>query len=107
MRVGDLRTNGMGKGVCHRAVQEGADESACTQRIDVACGPHVAHASIRGEDRILGGDLVEHVGGILGVNGFDPVHLARIGANGRLHDLGVLLELSLEECVGATFLNMR
>ena len=41
------------------------------------------------------------------MNGFDPVRLARIGANGCLHDLGMLLELSLEKSVGAAFLNVR
>ena len=53
VREGHLRTDCMRKRVGHRTVQERADEAAGAKRIDVACGPHIAHTRVSRKDRIL------------------------------------------------------
>ena len=101
IRVGDLGAQGHRQGIRHRAVQERTDDAARAERIDVAGGPHVAHARIRGENRVLRGRLVEEMSGVLGVDRTHLLHVARVGAHGSVHDLRVLLDLGLQEGIRA------
>ena len=98
-RVRGLGAQGHRQGIGHRPVQERADETAGTQRIDVSSGPHIAHTGVGGEDRILVGHLVEDVGDVLGVDRLHLLDVARVGADRGLHDLGVALDRLLEELV--------
>ena len=81
-------------------MQQRTDEAARAEGIDVAGGPHVAHACVSGENRVLCGRLVEEVGSVLGVDRTHLLDVARVGADGSVHDLRVLLDLGLQEGVG-------
>ena len=50
---GHLCTDCVRKRIGHRTVQERADETTGAKRIDVACGPHIAHTRVSREDRVL------------------------------------------------------
>ena len=97
IRVGDLSAQCHRQGVRHRPVQQRTDEATRAERIDVAGGPHVAHARVCSENRVLRGRLVEEVCGVLGVDRTHLLHVARVGAHGSVHDLRMLLDLGLQE----------
>ncbi len=95
--VRELGADGLRQRVGHRAVQHRADEAAAARRLDVARGPHVAHARVGGDDRVVREGLVEQRRGVLGVDGGVLLHLAGVGAHRLVHELLVLLERLVEE----------
>jgi hypothetical protein len=60
-----LRTYGVRKGICHRAMIEGPDQAPLTVHRQVARRPNRRGADIAGKNRVFGGEFVEHAGNIL------------------------------------------
>ena len=60
------------QGIGHRAVRKGADETPLAIHLEIARRPDGWRADITGENRVLGRDLAQHFGEILGMDRLAP-----------------------------------
>ena len=79
----------LGEGISHRAVTERAEDAALAVRLDVACGPHVAHARIDREHSIVVRELIEEARNVLRVDRLEARRPLRV----RVDDVRELLLL--------------
>src|SRR5438105_13017840 len=61
----DLRPDGLGQGIRHRSVGEGAEQAPLAVHREVAGRPDRRRANIARKDRVAGRELVEHAGDVL------------------------------------------
>ena len=107
IRVCDLGANSHRESIRHRTVEQRANQATAPEGIDVTRSPHVTHTGVGSEDCILCSNLVEDVCRILGMDRLHVLRIARVGADGGVHDLRVFLHLCLEESIRTIAVKQR